>query len=140
MQSNNQYSKRPETFANISEFRSIQLNNEIYLRNHKNILRGSKQYFDIILSARKKYLYYLDDIISYLKSSPSRSHLEVGCGIGTDALVFVREKFHVTGIDLAPGHLELAKGLFNLYQETGSFKYGNAENICFPDQTFGCVY
>ncbi len=140
MQYDNQCSERPEAFANISEFWSIQLNNEIYLRKHKNVVRGSKQYFDIILSARKKYLYYLGDIISYLKNSPSRYLLEIGCGMGTDALVFAEEKFHVTGIDLAHGHLELAEKLFNLYNESGIFRYGNAENICFSDQTFGCVY
>jgi ubiquinone/menaquinone biosynthesis C-methylase UbiE len=140
MQSKSQCDERPEAFANISEFWSIQLNNEIYLRNHKNVIRGSKQYFDIILSARKKYLYYVDDIITYLKGSPTRHLLEVGCGMGTDALIFAREKFNVTGIDLAPGHLELAERLFNLYQETGVFQYGNAESLSFPDKTFGCVY
>lgn len=75
-----------------------------------------------------------------LKSSPSGYLLEVGCGMGTDALVFAREKFNVTGIDLAAGHLELASRLFNLHQETGVLRFGNAESLCFSDQTFGCVY
>ncbi len=101
-------------FQNIAEFWEFQLNNEIFLRNHPDVIRGSKEYFEIILSARQKFIYYFRPMISYLKEGPSKNLLEVGCGMGTDSLVFERERFNVTGIDLAPAHLSLAEKLFEL--------------------------
>lgn len=132
--------KGSEVFQEIAHFWSFQLNNEIYLRNHPNVIRGSKEYFAIILFARKKFIYYFPSMISFLKSGLSRNLLEVGCGMGTDALVFAQEGFDVTGIDLAPSHLELAERLFKLYEVKGRFLEGNAENLPFSDSSFGCIY
>lgn len=127
-------------FQDIAEFWEFQLNNEIYLRNHSDVIRGSKEYFEIILSARQKFIYYFRPMINYLKEGPSKNLLEVGCGMGTDSLVFEREGFNVTGIDLAPAHLSLAEKLFGLYRLSGSFTVGNAQILPFPSDTFGCVY
>jgi ubiquinone/menaquinone biosynthesis C-methylase UbiE len=132
--------KESDIFQEIADFWSFQLNNEIYLRNHPSVIRGSKEYFDIILSARKKFMYYFPSMISFLKKAPARKFLEVGCGMGTDALVFAQEGFDVTGIDLSPAHLEMAERLFNLFSEKGRFLKENAENLPFPDNSFDSVY
>ena len=130
----------PESFQEVSDFWSFELNNEIYLKDHPGVVRGSKEYFDIILSARRKFIYYFPIMLSYLENSPSKHFLEVGSGMGTDSIVFARKGFNVTGVDLAPAHVELSKRLFDLYQEIGSFSVGNAENLDFPDNTFGSVF
>ena len=127
-------------FQEISDFWSAQLNNEIFLRDYPWISRGSKDYFDIILAARQRFIYYFADMITFLKTSPNTRLLEVGCGMGTDAFVFAREGFHVTGIDLASAHLELAKQLFSLYGLSGDFALGNAEELPFPSGRFGSAY
>jgi len=119
---------QPERFQEISDFWTIELNNEIFLKGYPDVVRGTKEYFDIILSARRKFIYYFPSMISYLRNSPSKNLLEVGCGMGTDSLVFDREGFNVTGIDLAPSHIELSKRLFELYKGIGSFSIDNAEN------------
>lgn len=129
-----------DVFSEIADFWSFQLNNEIYLRDCPGMIRGSKEYFEIILGARRQFIYYFPTMISYLKKAPSRNLLEVGCGMGTDSLVFAQEGFDITGIDLAPAHLELAEGLFKHYHLTGSFMEGNAENLPFHDHRFSCVY
>ena len=129
-----------DVFQEIADFWSFQLNNEIYLRDRPGVIRGSKEYFEIILAARRQFIYYFPTMISYLEKGPSRDLLEVGCGMGTDSLIFAQEGFNITGIDLAPAHLELAEGLFKHYQLTGSFIEGNAEGLPFPDHRFGCVY
>jgi ubiquinone/menaquinone biosynthesis C-methylase UbiE len=138
--SNHNSDTDPDFFRQISEFWSAQLNNEIFLRGHPDIERGSKEYFDIILSARRKYIYYLPRIIQYLEASPDNSLLEVGCGMGTDTLIFAEKGFQITGIDLAQGHLQLAERLFRLYNAPGKFIEGNAEGLPFPDKHFGCVF
>jgi SAM-dependent methyltransferase len=129
-----------DVFQEIADFWSFQLNNEIYLRNHPGVPRGSKEYFEIILAARRQFIYYFSSMISYLKEAPSRDLLEVGCGMGTDSLVLAQEGFDITGIDLAPAHLELAESLFEYYHLTGRFMEGNAEDLPFPNDRFGCVY
>ncbi|HET6460294.1 MAG TPA: class I SAM-dependent methyltransferase [Syntrophales bacterium] len=131
---------QPNIFQDIAEFWTFQLNNEIYLRNYPHIARGSKEYFDIILEARRRFIYYFPAIIKYLKTGLSPNILEVGCGMGTDALMFAREGFKVTGLDITPAHLVLAEKLFNLYYARGTFLEGNAEALPFPDNTFDCVY
>ncbi|MGC9975741.1 MAG: class I SAM-dependent methyltransferase [Syntrophales bacterium] len=131
---------QPNIFQDIAEFWTFQLNNEIYLRNYPHIARGSKEYFDIILEARRRFIYYFPAIIRYLKTGLSPNILEVGCGMGTDALMFAREGFKVTGLDITPAHLVLAEKLFNLYNARGTFLEGNAEALPFPDNTFDCVY
>ncbi len=129
-----------QIFQEVADFWTFQLNNEIYVRNRPDVVRGSKEYFDIILAERRRYMYYLPEMIAYLKGSPSGKLLEVGCGMGTDTIVFFKEGFEVTGIDLTPAHIELAKRLFQIYGATGVLAEGNAEKIFFPDESFGCVY
>jgi len=130
----------PKIFQDISEFWAYQLNNEIYLRDHPEVERGSKEYFEIILKARKKYIYYYHEMVDHLKQAPSNKFLEVGCGMGTDTIVFEKEGFDVTGLDLTPAHLDLAEKLFSLFGGAGIFKHGNAEALPFPDEEFGCIY
>ena len=132
--------KEPDIYQQIGDFWSYQLNNEIYLQNHPEIKRGSKEYFKIILDSRKNFIYYFPLMISHLKKSPNKNLLEVGCGMGTDSLVMANNGFDVMGIDLSSGHLELSKILFRLYEKKGSFMKGNAEILPFPDNSFGCVY
>jgi len=140
MAANDNKTVDPEIFQNIAEFWAYQLNNEIYLREHPDIERGSKEYFEIILAARKKFIYYFQPMINFLQGGPSNKFLEIGCGMGTDTIVFAREGFTVSGVDLTPAHLVLAETLFALFGVKGTFMEGNAEKLPFHDNTFGCIY
>jgi len=136
----NQNQADPQCYNSISEFWSRHPNNEIYLRDHPGVIPGSKEYFEIILAARRKYIYYFPSMTEWLNQGPSKKLLEIGCGMGTDALVFAQHGFSLTGIDLSPVHIDLAKKLFKLYFLAGNFMKGNAENIPIPDNSFGCIY
>jgi ubiquinone/menaquinone biosynthesis C-methylase UbiE len=129
-----------DIFKQIADFWSAQLNNEIFLRNHPDVVRGSREYFEIILGARRKYIYYLPRMVEFLETVPVKTLLEVGCGMGTDTLVFESKGFRVTGVDLAPAHLQLANRLFEHYGARGSFIEANAERLPFPNGAFGGVY
>jgi len=66
--------------------------------------------------------------------------LEVGCGIGNDLLEIARRGGIVTGIDLSPSSLALAKKNFQLFKYKGFFKTDDAENLSFKPKSFDFVY
>jgi len=121
----------------IAEFWSNQLNNEIYLRNHAQVVRGSREYFNLIIKEREKYIYYLPKIMEHLAGG---NLLEVGCGMGVDALLFARRGFNITGLDLAKEHIFLANKLFNTYNRDANFQIADAEDLPFANCSFPRVY
>jgi ubiquinone/menaquinone biosynthesis C-methylase UbiE len=66
--------------------------------------------------------------------------LEIGAGIGTDHAQFAKAGGIMYDIDLASGHLALAKRNFELRGLRGTFRHGDAENLPFNDNSFDLVY
>jgi len=66
--------------------------------------------------------------------------LEVGCGIGTDALRFARNGAFYTGVDLTEAGIRIAQRRFDLFNQKGEFIKVNAEELPFPDDYFDHVY
>lgn len=68
--------------------------------------------------------------------------LEIGCGIGTDATNFARAGAHYTGIELSDKSLDIAKKRFEVFELSGGFIQGNAENLSelVGDQKFDLIY
>ena len=66
--------------------------------------------------------------------------LEIGAGIGTDHAQFAKSGGIMQDLDLASGHLNLAKRNFELRGLKSTFTQGDAENIPFPDAMFDLVY
>jgi SAM-dependent methyltransferase len=66
--------------------------------------------------------------------------IEIGCGTGTDLLQFARGGAKVTGVDLTPRSIEIARKRFQVYGLPGEFLLGDAENLSFPDESFDGAY
>jgi SAM-dependent methyltransferase len=66
--------------------------------------------------------------------------LEVGCGAGTDLVRFARGGASVTGVDLAPSAIELARQNFAHQGLQADLREADGENLPFPDNTFDLVY
>ncbi|MGH2568867.1 MAG: class I SAM-dependent methyltransferase, partial [Bacteroidota bacterium] len=66
--------------------------------------------------------------------------LEIGCGLGTDLLQYARGGALVTGIDLTPKSVELAKAHFALRNILLHALVADAENLPFDDNSFDVVY
>lgn len=66
--------------------------------------------------------------------------LEVGCGLGTDAVNFARAGADYTGIDLTPRSIELVKKRFEQEGLRGRLLNADAENLPFPDDFYDLAY
>ncbi|HEX8184617.1 MAG TPA: class I SAM-dependent methyltransferase, partial [Blastocatellia bacterium] len=101
---------------------------------------GTREYFDLIEEYRyQEYAPWMKDALGFDRFSGKRV-LEIGCGTGTDLLQFARGGAYVTGIDLTPRSIEIARRRFEVYGLKGEFAIGDAENLAFPDESFDAVY
>lgn len=69
-----------------------------------------------------------------------RRVLEVGCGAGTDLARFARGGAIVTGVDIAPASIELARRNFEQQGLQGDFRVADGERLPFESDTFDLVY
>ena len=101
---------------------------------------GTREYFDAIEAYR--YLVYAPWMKATVGFDQFRGQrlLEIGCGTGTDLLQFARNGAEVTGLDLTPRSIEIARQRFKVYGQRGAFAIGDAENLAFPDESFDAVY
>src|SRR5882672_1747266 len=66
--------------------------------------------------------------------------LEVGCGAGVDLARFAKGGAVVTGVDLAPSAIDLARANFEQQGLDGEFRVADGEHLPFPDVTFDLVF
>ena len=55
--------------------------------------------------------------------------MEIGCGLGTEAINFAKHGADYTGTDLSIESLTLAQKRFKVYNQEGRFFQGNSENL-----------
>ena len=83
---------------------------------------------------------FLREVINFAAYSGKRI-LEVGCGIGVDALEWRRAGNRVVAMDLNLPSCQLTKGRFlDADLHDGRFLNADAENLPFPDETFDVIY
>jgi ubiquinone/menaquinone biosynthesis C-methylase UbiE len=101
---------------------------------------GTREYFDAIEDYRyREYAPWMREALGFDRFAGKRM-LEIGCGTGTDLLQFARGGAIVTGVDLTPRSIEIARRRFAIYDCPGEFAIGDAESLAFPDESFDAVY
>ncbi|HET9532096.1 MAG TPA: class I SAM-dependent methyltransferase [Blastocatellia bacterium] len=101
---------------------------------------GTRQYFDAIEEYRYRvYSPWMREAIGFDRYRGKRL-LEIGCGTGTDLLQFARGGALVTGVDLTPRSVEIARRRFEVYDQRGEFALEDAEMLSFADESFDVVY
>lgn len=95
---------------------------------HSSAEIGTVEYFNEV--ERRKY-FVEPHIVDFAKFDnwSGKQVLEVGCGIGTDAVNFARNGAIYTGIELSKESLALAKKRFEIFKLTGTFIKRNAEEL-----------
>jgi SAM-dependent methyltransferase len=100
---------------------------------------GSATYFAQTEAYRFAKLDYLERRIDYAGWA-GRQVLDLGCGLGNDAARFAQGGAVVTGVDLAPRAVALARQNFAQRGLAGTFLEMNGEALELPDDRFDLVY
>lgn len=109
---------------------------------HSNKIMGTREYFDEV-EKRKYFVEPHIPIFAEFESWRGKRVLEIGCGIGTEAINFARNGALLTIIELSEESLEIAKKRFQVYGLTAEFILGNAEELdklLKPDQKFDLIW
>ena len=102
---------------------------------------GTKEYFNEV--TRKKFTAE-PHIIPFSKFSKwgEKKVLEIGCGLGTVGINFAMYGAEYTGVELSEESMKLAQKRFDVYDQSGKFYCGNAEELSsfVPVQTYDLIY
>lgn len=100
---------------------------------------GTEAFFQELDAYRFDKLRYLPERVDFSAYRGKRL-LEVGCGLGIDLVRFARNGAIVTGVDLAPTSIELARCNFEQNGLKGDLHVMDGEELSFADNSFDAVY
>ena len=116
-------------------------NNQPCNINHSSFPLNTKEYFDEV--EKKKY-FVEPHIINFANFNnwKDKEVLELGCGIGTDSINFVRAGAKLTIVELSEVSLNICKKRFEIYGLNATFICGNIETIdtIIKDKKFDLIY
>jgi ubiquinone/menaquinone biosynthesis C-methylase UbiE len=99
---------------------------------------GTRPYFERQLLERDTYAPWMRQALDYEGTAGARV-LDVGCGQGMDLARYAMAGAQVTGIDLTPRHVELARAHLASMGLRGDVYEADAEHLSFPDAVFDRV-
>jgi SAM-dependent methyltransferase len=100
---------------------------------------GSRGFFDDLDQYHFEKLHHLLRLVDF-DGYRGRTVLDVGCGAAVDLARFARGGAIVTGVDLTPSAIALARANFEQQGLTGRFEVADGEQLPFPDNAFDLVY
>jgi len=100
---------------------------------------GSRGFFDDLDQYHFEKLHHLPRLVDF-DGYRGRSVLDVGCGAGVDLARFAKGGAEVTGVDVAPAAVALARANFEQQGLRGRLEVADGEHLPFPDAAFDFVY
>jgi 2-polyprenyl-3-methyl-5-hydroxy-6-metoxy-1,4-benzoquinol methylase len=126
--------------ASIEEVKSFWDSRPCNIRHSTKIV-GSREYFDEV-EERKYFVEPHIPLFANFVMWKNKEVLEIGCGIGTDAINFARAGALYTGVELSKESLSIAKKRFQVYGLRGTLLEADAErlDISLPKKNFDLIY
>ncbi|MCF7822764.1 MAG: class I SAM-dependent methyltransferase [Candidatus Marinimicrobia bacterium] len=112
------------------------IKSEAVIGSHEYYRQTEQNRFDIHLDFSKPFL---KDAIQY-DSVQGKKILEIGCGIGLDAIQFARSGNEMYLLDLSLNSMKIALGRFQSEGYKAVPCIGDSENLPFGDNSFDMVY
>lgn len=100
---------------------------------------GSREFFQAVEQHRYETEWHIPKVVQFDRWR-DKEVLEIGCGLGTDAINFARAGAHYTGVDLTERSIDLVRTRFAYENLVGNLQTADAENLPFADNTFDLVY
>lgn len=76
-------------------------------------------------------------LVKHLK--PGAGVLDIGCGVGREAIALARKGYKIVGIDISPRSVEIARQKAQEMKITVDYQIGEAGNLKFNDNSFDYV-
>jgi ubiquinone/menaquinone biosynthesis C-methylase UbiE len=99
---------------------------------------GTRSYFERLLAERGGYAPWMEELLGYSETA-GRQVLDVGCGQGIDVANYAMAGARVTGLDLTPRHVELARAHLDALGLEAEIVEGDAERLPFANESFDRV-
>lgn len=102
---------------------------------------GTREYFDEV-EARKYFVEPHIPGFARFERWRGKKVLEIGCGIGTDAINFARAGADLSVIELSERSLDICQRRFDVYGLAARFYQGNAEELSrvVPVEPYDLIY
>jgi SAM-dependent methyltransferase len=100
---------------------------------------GSPGFFADLDQYHFEKLHHLERLVGF-DGYRGRRVLDVGCGAGTDLVRFARGGAAVTGVDLSPSAIALARQNFAQQRLEADLREADGERLPFADDTFDLVF
>lgn len=100
---------------------------------------GTREFFNAVERHRYQSEWHIPGAVNFPRWRDS-DVLEVGCGVGTDAINFARRGARYTGVDLTEASIELVRRRFELEGLPANLRVADAEELPFADDSFDLVY
>jgi SAM-dependent methyltransferase len=100
---------------------------------------GTREFFADLDQYHFEKLHHLLRLVDF-NGQRGKRVLEVGCGAGTDLMRFAKGGASVTGVDIAPSAIALAKQNFAQQGLEADLREADGEHLPFADGSFDVVY
>jgi ubiquinone/menaquinone biosynthesis C-methylase UbiE len=100
---------------------------------------GTREFFDAVERHRYITEWHIPEVVAFPRWR-DKEVLEIGCGLGTDAINFARAGAHYTGVDLTEVSIEMVRSRFELDGLSANLRVADAERLPFADDSFDLVY
>lgn len=100
---------------------------------------GTPAFFEAVERHRYETEWHIPEVVDFPRWRDKKV-LEVGCGLGTDAVSFARAGANYTGVDLTEASIQLVGRRFALEGLEGDLRTADAERLPFADESFDLVY